>query len=93
MQEICISIPLVVTGVWDLNKSGTQHHRSLKLGSKLKYLNIISVTFNFHVKTSRLSSLKNLQSIGFAIIVFSVKYRSYEKQHSFLLTFKQIECE
>ena len=39
MQEIRSSKPPVVTGICDLNKSRARHHRSLKLGSKLKYLN------------------------------------------------------
>ena len=41
MQEISSSDPPVVIGICDLNKSRARRHRSLKLGSKLKYLNII----------------------------------------------------
>ena len=37
-------IPPVVTGICDPNQSQVRHHRSLKLCSKLKYLNI--VTYN-----------------------------------------------
>ena len=40
--------PPVVTGICDPNKSRARHHRSLKLGSKLKYLNI-----NQHKTTCR----------------------------------------
>ena len=40
MHKICSSNPPVVTGICDPNKSQAQHHRSLKLGLKLKYLNI-----------------------------------------------------
>ena len=39
-QEIRSSNPPVDTGICDPNKSRARHHRSLKLGSKLKYLNI-----------------------------------------------------
>ena len=39
MQEIRSSNSPGVTGFCDLNKSQARHHRSLKLGSKLKYLN------------------------------------------------------
>ena len=42
MQEIRSSNPPVVTGIYDPNKSWARHHRSLKLGSKLKYLNKIT---------------------------------------------------
>ena len=41
MQEIRSSNPPVVTGICDPNKSRVRHHRSLKLGSKLKYLSIL----------------------------------------------------
>ena len=37
MEEIRSSNPSVVTGICDPNKSRARHHRSLKLGSKLKY--------------------------------------------------------
>ena len=40
MQKIRSSNPPVVTAICDPNKSQAQHHRSLKLGSKLKNLNI-----------------------------------------------------
>ena len=39
MLEIRSSNPPVVTAICDLNKSRARHHCSLKLGSKLKYLN------------------------------------------------------
>ena len=43
MQEIRSSNPPVITGICDPNKSRARHHRSLKLGSKLKNLsNIMS---------------------------------------------------
>ena len=38
MQEICSLNPPMVTGLCDPNKSQAQHYCSLKLGSKLKYL-------------------------------------------------------
>ena len=41
MQEIRSSNPPVVTGIFDPYKSPARHHRSFKLGWKLKYLNII----------------------------------------------------
>ena len=43
MQEIHSSNPREVTGICDPNKFRAQHHRSLKLGSKLKYINYIIV--------------------------------------------------
>ena len=45
MQEIRSSKPPVVTGIGDPNKSQARHHRSLKLGSKLKYLSTLSYNF------------------------------------------------
>ena len=42
MQEMHNGKFLVVAGICDSNKSRTQHHRSLKLGLKLNYLNIIN---------------------------------------------------
>ena len=41
MQDIRSSNPPVVTGICDPNKSRARYHRSLKLGSKLKYLNYL----------------------------------------------------
>ena len=38
MKEMGSSNPPVVTGICGPNKSRARHHRSLKLGSKLKYL-------------------------------------------------------
>ena len=43
MQGIRSSNPPVVTGICDLNKSRACHHRSLKFGSKLKYLNLSNI--------------------------------------------------
>ena len=39
-EEICSSNLPVVTEICDSNKSRARHHPSLKLGSKLKYLNV-----------------------------------------------------
>ena len=39
MQEVHSSNPPVVTEICDPSKSRVRHHRSLKLDSKLKYLN------------------------------------------------------
>ena len=39
MQEVYSSNPLVVTRTYDPNKSWARHHRSLKLGMKLKHFN------------------------------------------------------
>ena len=47
MQEIRSSNPPVVTGTCDPSKSRAQHHHSLKLGLKLKYLNMIFCSFSF----------------------------------------------
>ena len=47
MQKIHSSNPTVVTGICDPNKSQAQHHHSLKLGLKLKDLNIIDNNCNF----------------------------------------------
>ena len=41
MQENGSSNPPVVTGICDLNKSRARHRSSLKLGSRLKYLNLL----------------------------------------------------
>ena len=41
MQEIPISNPPVVFGSCEPNKYEARHHRSLKLGAKLKYVNIL----------------------------------------------------
>ena len=51
MQEIRSSNAPVVTGICDPNESGVRLHRSLKLGSKLKYLNIFLLIVRF-VKSS-----------------------------------------
>ena len=51
MQEYRSSNPPVVTGICDPNKSRARHHHSFKLGSKLKYLNIIYVAIKI-IKTS-----------------------------------------
>ena len=40
MQEVHNSNPPVATGICHPSKSRAQHHRSLKLDSKLKYLKI-----------------------------------------------------
>ena len=40
LQEIRSSNPPAVTGICDPKKSRARHHHSLKLGSKLKHLNI-----------------------------------------------------
>ena len=47
MQEIFSSNPSAVTGICDPNKSRARHHRSLKLGSKLKYLKRWKLMRNF----------------------------------------------
>ena len=53
MQEIRNSNPPVVTGICDPNKSRARHHRSFKLGSKLKYLKIShSKNFKFREVSS-----------------------------------------
>ena len=41
MQEISSSNSCVVTGICVPDKSPAQYHLSLKLGSKLKYLNVL----------------------------------------------------
>ena len=51
MQENRSSNPPVVTGICDPNTSWARHNRSLKLGSKLKYLNCNSCFNKFwHLK-------------------------------------------
>ena len=40
MQEIRSTKPPVVTGICDPNKSRARQNRGLKLGSKLKHLNL-----------------------------------------------------
>ena len=54
---------------------------------------MINMTFSnvfIRVETSCFLAMLNLQSSGFAIILFLVKYRQYEKRHSFLLYFQQV---
>ena len=43
MQEIRSSNPPVVAKICDPNKSRARHHRSFKLGSKLRYLKIMRI--------------------------------------------------
>ena len=62
MQEIRSLNPPVVTWICDPNKSWAQHHRSLKLGSKLKYLNIISLILAPKTFWARLYSRSPLES-------------------------------
>ena len=45
MEEILSLNPLVVTGICNPSKSRARHHRSMKLGSKLKYLNKLNSIF------------------------------------------------
>ena len=42
--------PHVVTGICDPNKSRSQHHCSVKLGSKLKYLNAMLTIYKSFVR-------------------------------------------
>ena len=51
MQEIRSSNPPVVAGICDPNKYWARHHCSLKLASKLKYLNY-EIFFLFHLQRS-----------------------------------------
>ena len=49
IKEIRRSNSPVVTGICYPDKSRVRHHRSLKLGSKLKYLNITCNIQNFYI--------------------------------------------
>ena len=40
----------MVTGICDSNKSRAQHHSSLKLGSRLRYLNTRNIRSFFQIK-------------------------------------------
>ena len=51
MQDIRSSGPPVVTGLYDLNKSRARHHRSLKLGSKWRYLRSLVYAFKGYIFT------------------------------------------
>ena len=53
MQEIRSSNSPVVAGICDPNKSRARHHHSLKLGSKLKYLNYCYVFISVLLKPIR----------------------------------------
>ena len=59
MREICSSNPPVVTGICDSNKFRARHHRSLKLGSKLKYLKTAGGTKQALIEVN-LSDLKKI---------------------------------
>ena len=49
MQEILSSNPPVVNGSCYLDNSRASHHRNLKLGSNLQYLNISIPTYLIQV--------------------------------------------
>ena len=53
MQEICSSNPLAVTESCDSNNSQAWHHRSLKLGLKLKGLNILISSYAIQVEIQK----------------------------------------
>ena len=60
MQELRSSNPPVVTGICDPNKSRTRHHRSLKLGSKLKHLEVeVEVEVEVEASRNKKMSLKS----------------------------------
>ena len=63
MQEILSSNPPVVTGICDPNKSRARHHRSLKLGSKLKYLNKMILPFSSKTRTCLESKSKYFRQL------------------------------
>ena len=71
MQEIRISKPPVVTGILDPNKSRAQHHHSLKLDLKLKYLNFID-----YVNIWKTLEAANLV-LQWIFVMNSVKYKFY----------------
>ena len=81
MQEIRSSNPLVVTSICDPNKSRARHHRSLKLGSKVKYLNKNNTWFKKDTEEIVLLPLKGL-------IQIIVKFKVEKILFTFLLSTK-----
>ena len=79
MQEIRSSSLLVVTSICDPNKSRARHHRSLKLGSKVKYLNKNNTWFKKDTEEIVLLPLKGL-------IQIIVKFKAEKILFTFLLS-------
>ena len=65
MLKICSSNPPVVTGICDPHKSRARHHCSLKLGSKLKYLNrkATEETNKFELSANNDKRIQSINSI------------------------------
>ena len=74
MQEIRSSNPPVVTGICDSNKSWARHHRSLKLGSKLKYLKLF---FDLPLLYIRTNSLYFFFSLTLSVYIYQVLWHSF----------------
>ena len=58
MQETHSSNPPVVTGICDPNNFRARHYRSLKIGSKLKYFNIIDNFWKSIVLTEKMKLIQ-----------------------------------
>ena len=59
MQEVCSSHRPVITGIFDPNKSRARCNRSLKLCSKLKYLDQKKIFWRFCLCLGSIKSKKN----------------------------------
>ena len=70
-KQVRSSNPPVVTGIRNPNKSRAQHRRSLKLGSKLNYLNIKDIVLA-KVYKKLAKELKNHQNISY-LLMFIIK--------------------
>ena len=96
MQDVHSSNLLVVTGISDSSKSRARHHRSLKLGSRLKYLNqklIFVFIRNINDIITGMFSCKNTcsQMTFFKHPCEAFVIRFYKKFHWFIFLMRKIK--
>ena len=84
MQDICSSNPPVFPGICDRNKSRAQHHRSLKLDSKLKYLKKCLVSGRFYYKPTSFWINKKVQN--FLIWCFNLDWYQQQIKNKIIIT-------
>ena len=75
MQENGSSNPPVVTGICDLNKSRARHRSSLKLGSRLKYLNLLLLPAKTSGKLKSNEGLIKTSYLARLVVVICVNNR------------------
>ena len=75
MQENDSSNPPVVTGICDLNKSRARHRSSLKLGSRLKYLNLLLLPAKTSGKLKSNEGLTKTSYLARLVVVICVNNR------------------